>query len=263
MLGADRGALPRRAHQGAVVGRKRSILVGTAVVLAALLAGCSGSGGGTAVATSSTASAPATVSTEESIGSDVQSGDDQNSIGNDAPEGGTAVNCKQLTKDVVQPLMAGTIDSVSVTAAGDDDAGQQCDFAGGTDDESDIDVLVLSGSAATTEYSDIASGGIAVPGVGDKAVRPDGDVSIDALHGDTYCSVSVGDPGDLPGIADFEAAHEGSSDIPDSVLDPAAAALGTLCNRIFGSGNTTPDLAALAAGLASAQTAVPSAVPTS
>ena len=166
------------------------------------------------------------------------------------------MNCKQLTKDMVQPLMAGTIDSVTVTAAGDDDTGQQCDFAGGADDVSDIDVLVLSGSTATAEYSNIASGGISVPGVGDKAVRPDGDVSLDALHGDTYCSVSVGDPGDLPGIGAFEAANEGSTDIPDSVLDPAAAALGTLCNRIFGSGNTTPDLAALAAAVASAQAAL-------
>ena len=118
-------------------------------------------------------------------------------------------------------------------------------------------MLVLSGSTATAEYSDIASGGISVPGVGDKAVRPDGDVSLDALHGDTYCSVSVGDPGDLPGIGALEAANDGSTDIPDNVLDPAAAALGTLCNRIFGSGNTTPDLAALAAAVASAQAALP------
>jgi len=89
------------------------------------------------------------------------------------------------------------------------------------------------------------------------------DVDFDALHGDTYCSVSVGDPGDLPGIGALEAANEGSTDIPDSVLDPASAALGTLCNRIFGSGNTTPDLAALAAAVASAQAALSSAAPTS
>jgi hypothetical protein len=196
-------------------------------------------------------------------GSDLPGGTDQDSVGDSAPEGGTVVNCKQFTTDMVQPLMAGTIDSVSVTAAGDDDTGQQCDFAGGADDVSDINVLVLSGSTATTEYSDIASGGISVPGVGDKAVRQDGDVSLDALHGDTYCSVSVGDPGDLPGIGALEAANEGSTDIPDSVLDPASAALGTLCNRIFGSGNTTPDLAALAAAVASAQVALSSAAPTS
>jgi len=252
------------------VSSKPSILAATAVVLAALLAGCSGSSGG-AAATASSAPASSTdgaapgsdLAGSDLPGSDLPSADDQDSVGGNPPEGGTVVNCKQLTQDVVQPLMAGAIDSVSVTAAGDDDTGQQCDFAGGADDVSDINVLVLSGSTATTEYSDIASGGISVPGVGDKAVRQDGDVSLDALHGDTYCSVSVGDPGDLPGIGALEAANEGSTDIPDSVLDPAAAALGTLCNRIFGSGNTTPDLAALAAAVASAQAALSSAAPTS
>jgi len=257
------------------VSRKPSILVATAVVLVALLAGCSGSSGGTAATTSSapTSSTDSAAPGSDPSGSDLPGSDlpssdlpgadDQDSVGGNPPEGGTVVNCKQLTQDVVQQLMAGTIDSVSVTAAGDDDTGQQCDFAGGADDVSDINVLVLSGSTATTEYSDIASGGISVPGVGDKAVRQDGDVSLDALHGDTYCSVSVGDPGDLPGIGALEAANEGSTDIPDSVLDPAAAALGTLCNRIFGSGSTTQDLATLAAAAASAQAALPSAAPTS
>ena len=245
------------------MGRKRWILVATAVAVAALLTGCSGSSGGT-TATSASVSSTAAGSTDSDLpDGDLTDGSDQDSADEAPSEGGTTVNCKQLTKDMVQPLMAGTIDAVTVTAAGDDDTGQQCDFAGGADDVSDIDVLVLSGSTATAEYSDISSGGISVPGVGDKAVRPDGDVSLDALDGDTYCSVSVGDPGDLPGIGALEAANDGSTDIPDNVLEPAAAALGTLCNRIFGSGNTTPDLAALAAAVASAQAALASAAPTS
>ena len=179
------------------------------------------------------------------------------------PEGGTAVNCKQLTKDMVQPLMAGTIDSVTVTAAGDDDTGQQCDFAGGAGDVSDIDVLVLSGSTATTEYSDIAAAGSACPG---SATRRSGPTATSAS---TRCTATPtaacrwATRATCPESGTFEAANEGSSDIPDSVLDPAAAALGTLCNRIFGSGNTTPDLAALAAAVASAQAASPSAAPTS
>jgi hypothetical protein len=152
---------------------------------------------------------------------------------------------------------------VSVSSAGDDGTGQQCDFAGGVDDLNVIDVLVLSGSSATTEYSDVSEGGVSVPGVGDKAVRAPGEISVNALHGDTYCSVSVGDPGDVPGIADFETANEGSSDIPDAIADPAAAALGTLCNRIFGTGTTTPDLAAVASAVAAVGTVSPSAAPTS
>jgi hypothetical protein len=242
----------------------RARVVGAGVILAVgvLLTGCSGSSGGSASATSSSAAA----STDEAGATDQSADggvDDQNSVDASVPEGGTAVNCKQLTQADVQPLMAGTIDSVTATAAGDDDTGQQCDFAGGDGDINVIDVLVLKGASATSEYSDTADGEISVPGIGDKAVRADGDVSVTALKGDTYCSVSVGDPGDLPGIGDFESANEGSSDMPDPVAGAAAAALGTLCNRIFGSGNTTPDLAALAAALATAATASPSTPPTS
>jgi hypothetical protein len=246
---------------------RASARVTSAVVMlsvAALLVGCSGSSAGSPAATTTTSSA---ATATDDIGATDQSAeagtDDQDSVDGSASEGGTAVNCKQLTQADVQPLMAGTIDSVTATAAGDDNTGQQCDFAGGDGDVSVIDVLVLSGSAATSEYSDTADGAISVPGIGDKAVRADGDVSVTALHGDTYCSVSVGDASDLPGIEDFETANAGSSDIPDPVAAAASAALGTLCNRIFGSGNTTPDMAALAAALASAATAAPSAAPTS
>ncbi len=246
--------------------RRASARVTSAVVIisvAALLAGCSGSSAGSPAATTTSAAATAT----DDAGATDQSADggtdDQDSVDDSVSEGGTAVNCKQLTQADVQPLMAGTIDSVTATAAGDDNTGQQCDFAGGDGDVSVIDVLVLSGSAATSEYSDTADGAISVPGIGDKAVRVDGDVSVTALHGDTYCSVSVGDASDLPGIEDFQTANAGSPDIPDPVAAAASAALGTLCNRIFGSGNTTPDMAALAAALATAATAAPSAAPTS
>jgi hypothetical protein len=244
------------------VANARVASVGVIVAVGILLTGCSGSSGGAASTTPSTTAA----STDEADATDQSADggvDNQDSVDASVPEGGTAVNCKQLAQADVQPLMAGTIDSVTATAAGDDDTGQQCDFAGGDGDVSVIDILVLKGAAATSEYADTADGEISVPGVGDKAVRADGDVSVTALKDDTYCSVSVGDPGDLPGIGDFEAANEGSSDIPDPVAGAAAAALGTLCNRIFGSGNTTPDLGALAAALAAAATASPSAAPTS
>ena len=82
---------------------------------------------------------------------------------------------------------------------------------------------------------------VSLPGVGDKAVRDGGDATsaVSAIKGSQYCRVAPGD-GEVPGYA----------------LE--AAAVATLCNRIFGRGNTTPDLSALMANASAAATSPPS-----
>lgn len=201
--------------------RPSIVAAAVALTLGALLAGCSGA------PRADTASAAAT--------------------GNDTASsiGGTKVNCKQLTKEQVQPLLANAITDVKITAAGTDGEGQQCVFSA-PDGTGAIDVLVLGGAEAQQAYAGALKaethGPVAVPGVGDKASRDTGDGEIDSIKGDIYCSVSLGSSGDMPGIGKLEQAAGGTTHIAESAYAAMAAALGTLCNRIYGSGNTTPDL---------------------
>ena len=156
--------------------------------------------------------------------------------------------CSQLTKADVQPLLADPITTVTVTAAGTDGDGQSCVF-GTANSDGVIDVVVLGGSDAAPAYASDVQGladPVDVPGIGDKAARDKGDNtdSIAALKGDAYCSVSGGG---IPGVAALEQAAGYTSNIGDAAYATISAALGTLCNRIYGSGNTTPDLSSLTA----------------
>jgi hypothetical protein len=63
--------------------------------------------------------------------------------------------------------------------------------------------------------------------------------------------VSLGTDEGVPGVAQLEEAAGGTSNIGEAANGIIAAALGTLCNRIYGSGNTTPDLSALGSASAS------------
>jgi hypothetical protein len=165
--------------------------------------------------------------------------------------GGTKVTCSQLTKEQVQPLIVYPITDVKVTAAGTDGEGQQCIFDGNNGDGA-IDVMVLGGAEGQQVYASAVKeeshGPVNVPGVGDKASRDAGDGQIESMKGDVYCAVSLGSSGDVPGIGKLEQAAGGSTHIAESAYAAEAAALGTLCNRIYGSGNTTPDLSALTGG---------------
>jgi hypothetical protein len=166
--------------------------------------------------------------------------------------GGTAVTCNQLTKADVQPLLVDPITTVTVTAAGIDGEGQQCVF--GTASDGAVDVLVLSGDLATTGYAQEVQGmtkPVSVPGVGDKAARDTGDDQPDSIKGDVFCAVSLGADEGVPGVAALQEAAGGTSNIGETANGIVAAALGTLCNRIYGSGNTTPDLSGLGSASAS------------
>jgi len=177
--------------------------------------------------------------------------------------------CSQLTKAQIQPLIVHPITKVTVKAVtaleytgSAKRVGQQCIFAAGPDDSEALTVTVISGPVSANAYTgDLQGldGAVAVHGVGTKAVRASVNAkgaaqttTLSALKGKTYCSVTPED-GAIPGEAQLEDAAGDSPDIGNKAYAEIAAAIGTVCNRIFGSGNTTPDLTGLTrAGAAAA-----------
>lgn len=171
----------------------------------------------------------------------------------------TTATCSQITKAMAQPLEKDQITKVATQPVPGDQyfqkdksVGQTCTYATSSTDNG-IAITVIGGPAAKrawqSELQGIAGAHASVPGVGDKAVREradkDGAVSsaeVIALKGTTFCRV---DAEESPGQAALEDAAGGSSRIGDQAYGIIAAAEGTLCNRIFGSGNTTPDLGKL------------------
>ncbi len=173
--------------------------------------------------------------------------------------GNATATCNLLTKADVQPLLVDPITTVTVTAAGTDSDGQQCVF-GTANSSGAIDVLVLGGSDAVPAYAADVQGlasPVDVPGIGDKAVRDKnhGTDSITSMKGGLYCAVSTGGADGMPGVAALEKAAGYTSNIGDPAYAAIATALGTLCNRIYGSGNTTPDLSSLQAPAAASPSA--------
>jgi hypothetical protein len=216
-------------------------VAGIGLIAAAFtLAGCSGSSAGTPAAGSSSA-----VTSSTAPGS---------STAPDAsvpPTGGTTATCKQLTFADVQPLLDAPITNVEVSAAGISGGGQECRFEA-ADPSSNVDVTVIGGADGTTEYN----GSVAefaspapLPGVGDQAMWDSNDESpgFAAIKGDVYCSVGV-EAEDVPGVGALMDAADNTNQIGDANYLIISTALATVCNRIYGSGNTTIDLSGLAPG---------------
>ena len=159
----------------------------------------------------------------------------------------------------MQPLIIQTVSSVSTTAITADGQGQQCEFdAKGPDSTGAITVQVIDGPQGIAAYSEATAGEakpVSVPGVGDKATRDTEDGEVNALKGDLFCSVSYSSSDDVPGVGPLEEAHGATNNIGENYYDTIAEAMGTLCNRIYGSGNMTADLSSL---LAADTTATPS-----
>jgi hypothetical protein len=171
----------------------------------------------------------------------------------------TVATCQHLTFADVQPLITDKVVSVATTAITADGNGKQCEFsAKGTDSTGAITVQVLGGAEAKTAYTQAVAGEakpVAVSGVGDQASRDTEDGQVNALHGNLFCSVSYSSSDEVPGVGPLEEAHGSTNNIGENYYDIIARAMGTLCNRIYGSGNTTPDLSSL---LAADATSTPS-----
>jgi hypothetical protein len=181
--------------------------------------------------------------------------------GASVPTGGSGTGkgptCKQLTFADVQPLLIQKVSSVAVSAAFADGNGQQCVFTGKNSDSTGaITIQVNSGTDATQAYTaglaGLGSNAASVSGVGDKANRDREDGDVISMHGGEFCSVSASDTDIVPGVGALEEAHGATLNIGDAAWDTLAKALGTLCNRIYGGGNATPDLSPLTAAAATA-----------
>ena len=199
---------------------------------ALLLTGCSASGAPT--------TAPGTSSSLATDGTSVGPGDST------ASSGGAAASCKQLTAAEAQPLVVDQITNVTVTPYGLHGTGQECRFTT-TEDSVSVDVMVDGGADGTTEYDGTTfANPVPLPGVGDKATWDSKDESSEfaAIKGTVYCSVEV-DAENVPGVAHLMDEVNNTIRIGDANYMILAAAEATLCNRIYGSGDTTIDLSGL------------------
>jgi hypothetical protein len=187
---------------------------------------------------------------------------------------GSKATCSQLSKAQIQPLIVNPITKVTVKPLKDQQyaiggskkqVGQECIYAAGSGDSQALIVSVVGGPSAAVAYKGdlqgLGSDHVSVPGVGDKAVRASVDAKgeadtteLSSLKGSTYCSVTPQD-GDVPGEAQLEEAAGDTGDIGNKAYAEIAAAIGTVCNRVYGSGNTKPDLSALTAAGAAAASA--------
>jgi len=140
---------------------------------------------------------------------------------------------------------------VEVTPAGLSGGGQECRFEA-ADTSVNVHVTVVGGPDGTAEYNESVSSfasAAPLPGVGDQAMRDKDDETSDfaALKGDVYCSVG-GEDENIPGVGALMDAANNTLRIGDANYAIISAAEATVCNRIYGSGNTTIDLSGLAPG---------------
>lgn len=150
--------------------------------------------------------------------------------------------CVKLTKADVQPFF-----SVPVVTAlpGPKAVGDTCEWGGndgGGGAATSLDINVRTGQDAIDGWS-TATG---VPGtvtmfsgVGDQAEHFPGDPDFVSIKGDILCGLTTSGYLHLAGKMNYQ---------PGSMPDPAATQIaqqyGTLCNKIFGSGDTTPTMVA-------------------
>jgi len=160
--------------------------------------------------------------------------------------GGGSATCSQLTNEDIQPLMTNAVVGDDVSAVGTDSDGQQCIYHD-ADSEQAVDIIVAPASDEVFGYNSAkenATNPVDVAGIGDEAFREAGDDQPTAQSGGLVCSVSLGTNTEIPGTDAL--IQNGSLDLTETQDGIIAEALGTVCNRIFGSGNTTPDLSGLA-----------------
>jgi hypothetical protein len=91
--------------------------------------------------------------------------------------------------------------------------------------------------------------GVGLTGIGDQAIRESNDVWVYARKGPMFCMVH-GDHSYATGegielMRGLTVSQSQAGKFPPATAQTLAQALGTLCNRAFGSGNTTPSFANL------------------
>jgi hypothetical protein len=150
-----------------------------------------------------------------------------------------------LTAADVQSLMTNVVAGDDVSDVGLDSDGQQCVFHD-MDSEQAVDIIVVPASDAAIGYDQAkkqATDPVPLDGVGDEAFRETGDLDPYAEHGGIMCTVSLSEAIEIPGVDALVVG--GKLDLTEDQNVIIAKALGTVCNRIFGAGNTEPDLSGL------------------
>jgi hypothetical protein len=154
--------------------------------------------------------------------------------------------CTKLTKADVQPFftvpIATALPSVLNTAT---TKGCTWSAADGTV-ETSVALLVRTGGDASFEWTEATSGNpIKFSGVGDQAEHISGISDFVSIKGGVVCSITTLGRTHLAPLAGLTV--DSRDLLSDSDATAVAQQFGTLCNKIYGSGNTTPTATASAA----------------
>jgi hypothetical protein len=171
--------------------------------------------------------------------------------------GAATATCSHLTKAQIQPLLVHRVTKLTIKPVpgliygiSAKQVGQTCTFAD-TETSNAFEVMVIGGPAAARAYRNethaLGRSSVPVPVVsGGKAVRQRADsrgsvstAEVASIKGSTFCAVIPTDD-EMPGVTELEKAAGDTADIGDKAYADIAAAIGTVCNRIYRSGSTNP-----------------------
>lgn len=227
-----------------------TFLLASGCLLAA--AGCSSNSASvpvtatTPVATTSAAatSAATAAATSASAASSTARPPSDASPPNTTATAGAAI-CSTLTPDDVQYFLADPAQGPTLEDLGTGNGGQRCIFNNADEDQTvEVDVVATSdpvlGFAAAKAQEPNA---VPVAGVGDQAFRAPDDYTPTAEGSGITCFVTASIDQIPAASAMIVDGHSITLTAPQQ--DAVATALGTICNRLFGSGSTTPDLSML------------------
>jgi hypothetical protein len=222
--------------------RYRRILLPMLVGLAFIAAGCSAASGSSVPAPS------IPVGAGQASSGPVPGGTDGGTIGAIDP-------CQKLTKADVQPFF-----SVPVVTElpGPKEVGDTCEFQandapGGV--STALDINVRTGQDATEWWSTAGgatSGATMFSGVGDQAEHFPGSTDFVSISGQVACGLTTTGYEHLAGKASYQ-----PGSMPNDAATQIAQAYGTLCNKIYGRGSTTPTITASPAVDLSSASATP------
>ena len=152
--------------------------------------------------------------------------------------------CVKLTAALVQPFFTAPI-KLRQKDEPKSDTSAEC-FFDTADGESEFQVYTATGDLADIFYNgNLKQDGVpSVPisGVGDKAVREPHDIWVYARKGAVFCMIH----GDMHTRSQVRGLQKfADKPVPDALATQYAQQLGTLCNRLFGSGPATPSFAGL------------------
>ncbi len=158
--------------------------------------------------------------------------------------------CQKLTTADVQPFFSVPIVTQLPGPIPDDCEWSANDSPGSV--STALDVRILTGQDALDWWTQGTFGGgqTNFDGVGDKAEHLPGVTDLVAIKGDVACGLTTFGYAHLAGKMAYQ-----PGPIPDADATRIAQQYGTLCNRIFGSGETTPTMTAAPVSAAAASAA--------